>query len=106
MSDREYIARVVSEYINATPMIVEDDLVDALISAGIVRAELAIPDTTDGQWTVDVNEGGAGVYIGFFELGLGGVSSFATAMPRDNALLLAAAILNKALEVQSERGDR
>lgn len=52
-----------------------------------------------GQWDVDVNDDDTGVTLNFTHFGESGVESFNTGLPREQALSLATAILNAALEL-------
>lgn len=50
-----------------------------------------------GQWDVDVNEHEDGVVLDFRQFSDSGGQSFTTALPREQALSLATAILNAAV---------
>lgn len=55
-----------------------------------------------GQWDVDVNEDEDGVVLDFTHFGEEGIERFQTALPREQALSLAAAILNAAVLIPNE----
>jgi hypothetical protein len=52
-----------------------------------------------GQWDVDVNGDATGVVLDFTHFGETGIERFQTALPREQALSLATAILNAAIEL-------
>ncbi|BCI54976.1 hypothetical protein NIIDNTM18_42540 [Mycolicibacterium litorale] len=59
-------------------------------------------DNEIGQWDVDVNEAEDGVVLDFTHFGEDGIERFQTALPREQALSLAAAILNASLELPAD----
>lgn len=54
------------------------------------------------QWTVLVNEPEDGVVLEFTHLDSDGIETFCTAMSPKDAIILATAILNTALEIEGE----
>ena len=56
-------------------------------------------DEQIGQWDVDVNADETGVILDFTHFADNGLESFQTCLPREQALSLATAILNAALEI-------
>jgi hypothetical protein len=56
-------------------------------------------DNELGQWDVDVNDNATGVVLDFTHFGESGIETFETALPREQALSLATAILNAALNL-------
>ena len=59
-------------------------------------------DSVVGQWDVDVNGDATGVMLDFTHFGESGVERFQTGLPREQALSLATAILNAALELPED----
>lgn len=55
-----------------------------------------------GQWDVDVNEHEDGVVLDFRQFNESGGQSFTTALPREQALSIATAILNAAVLLPGE----
>lgn len=56
-------------------------------------------DNELGQWDVDVNSDDTGIVLDFTHFGESGIETFQTGMPREQALSLATAILNAALNL-------
>lgn len=56
-------------------------------------------DNELGEWDVDVNVDDTGITLGFTHFGESGVERFDTGLPREQAMALAVAILNAALEL-------
>lgn len=56
-------------------------------------------DSELGQWDVDVNADDTGIILDFTHFGESGIESFKTGLPREQALSLATAILNAALQL-------
>ncbi|QZT61218.1 hypothetical protein [Mycolicibacterium austroafricanum] len=59
-----------------------------------------------GEWDVDVNEDDDGVVLDFTHFAETGVERFSTALPREQALSLATAILNAAVQLPDETEQR
>jgi len=56
-----------------------------------------------GQWDVDVNGDATGVVLDFTHFNENGIETFQTALPREQALSLATAILNAALTLPEDQ---
>lgn len=56
-----------------------------------------------GQWDVDVNGDETGVVLNFTQFGESGVECFQTAIPREQALAIATAILNAAVRLPDDQ---
>jgi hypothetical protein len=56
-------------------------------------------DNELGEWDVDVNGDDTGIILDFTHFAESGIESFQTCLPREQALSLATAILNAALEL-------
>jgi hypothetical protein len=55
-----------------------------------------------GEWDVDVNGDATGVVLDFTHFAESGIETFQTGLPREQALSLATAILNAALNLPAD----
>jgi hypothetical protein len=60
------------------------------------------PEFEFGQWDVDVNPAETGIVLDFRHFTENGTEAFQTALPREQALSIAAAILNAALQLPED----